>query len=291
MRILITGGTGFIGQALQAYLHALGHQTRVLSRKDGWDIQRAYLAEDALENIDAIVHLAGAGIAEGRWTEARKKELIHSRVASTRLLAEALKTRQHRVHTFVSASAIGFYGADSGEAICTETSPAGDDFLSACTLAWEQAVDAIQGPRVVKLRIGLVLGANGGIFPVLARPIRWFAGVILGRGTQGQSWIHIQDLVKMFACALTDERAEGVYNAVAPEPVTHEEMTRQIAKAYRRPIWWPHVPAWALRLVLGEMSVLVTGGNFVSSQKIQKDLQFTFTYTRLAEALKEIIHV
>lgn len=291
MRILITGGTGFIGQELQTYLHALGHQTRVLSRQGGWDIDKGFLAADALDDIDAIVHLAGAGIADKRWSEARKKELIHSRVASTKLLADALKTRNHQVHTFVSASAIGYYGADSGDILCKEDTPAGADFLSACTVAWEKAVDEIQGLRVVKLRIGLVLGAKGGIFPVLARPIRWFAGVILGKGTQGQSWIHIQDLVKMFACALTDEHANGVYNAVAPNPVTHAEMTKQIAAAYHRPIWWPKVPAWVLRLVLGEMAVLVTGGNFVSSEKIQKELNFTFTYTRLADALTQIIHV
>jgi len=291
MRILITGGTGFIGQELQTHLHALGHQTRVLSRQGGWDIDKGFLVADALDDIDAIVHLAGAGIADKRWSEKRKKELIQSRVASTKLLAEALKTRNHQVHTFVSASAIGYYGADSGDVLCKEETPAGADFLSACTVAWENAVDEIQGLRVVKLRIGLVLGANGGIFPVLARPIRWFAGVILGTGRQGQSWIHIQDLVKMFACALTDEHAHGVYNAVAPNPVTHAEMTKQIASAYHRPIWWLKVPAWALRWVLGEMAVLVTGGNFVSSEKIQKELNFTFTYARLADALTQIIHV
>lgn len=291
MRILITGGTGFIGKELQSHLEALGHQTRVLSRRNGWDISTGYLVEDAFENIDAIVHLAGAGIADKRWSEARKRELIHSRVASTALLAKALKTRKHQVRTFVSASAIGYYGADSGEVLCKEDTPAGHDFLSTCTLAWEQAVDEVPVYRVVKLRIGLVLGAHGGIFPVLARPIRWFAGVILGRGTQGQSWIHIQDLVKMFACVLTDESARGVYNAVAPEPVTHAEMTKQIAAAYHRPVWWPKVPAWALRLVLGEMAVLVTGGNFVSSEKIQKELHFSFTYTRLKDALTQILHV
>lgn len=291
MRILITGGTGFIGQELQAYLHALGHQTRILSRQGGWDIDKGFLAADAFNDMDAIVHLAGAGIADKRWTDARKRELIHSRVASTRLLAEALRTRKHQIHTVVSASAIGFYGADSGDVLCTEKTPAGHDFLSACTVAWEQAVDEIQDLRVVKLRIGLVLGAKGGIFPVLALPIRWFAGVILGRGTQGQSWIHIHDLVKMFACVLTDEHAKGVYNAVAPVPVTHAEMTKQIAKAYHRPIWWPKVPSWVLRLFLGEMAALITGGNFVSAEKIQKELKFSFTYTHLSEALIQIIHV
>ena len=125
----------------------------------------------------------------------------------------------------------------------------------------------------------------------MAKPIKMGVGAAFGSGEHYQSWIHIQDLVKMFACALTDEHAHGVYNAVAPFPVTHAEMSKQIAAAYHRPIWWPKVPAWALRLVLGEMAVLVTGGNFVSSEKTQKDLQFTFTYTRLADALKQLIHV
>jgi uncharacterized protein (TIGR01777 family) len=163
--------------------------------------------------------------------------------------------------------------------------------LAECTRAWEDAVDEIKDMRVVKLRIGLVMDQDGGIFPVLARPIRFFAGFILGSGTQGQSWIHREDLVRMFALALTDERAQGVYNAVAPEPITHAEMTYEIAKAYHRPVWWPHAPAFALRLILGEMACLVTGGNFVSSAKIQNELGFTFTYKCFSEAIKKLVHV
>jgi uncharacterized protein (TIGR01777 family) len=291
MHVLITGGTGFIGQALQTYLEKAGHEVRILSRKSGWDVLKQTMDSRVLDGIDAIVHLAGAGIADKRWTSARKKELIASRVDSTRLLARVLRTEKHQVHTLISASAIGYYGADSGQKTCFETSESGTDFLAECTRAWEDAVDELTGMRVVKLRIGLVMDRSGGIFPVLALPIRLFAGFILGSGNQGQSWIHREDLVRMFALALTDERAHGVYNAVAPEPLTHAAMTREIASALHRPVWWPHVPAFMLRLVLGEMACLVTGGNFVSSQKIQDELGFTFTYKRFSEAIKQLVHV
>ena len=291
MHVLITGGTGFIGQALQKYLANAGHEVRILSRNSGWDVVNQTMDPHVLDGIDAIVHLAGAGIADKRWTSARKKELISSRVDSTRLLAHALRTEKHIVQTLISASAIGFYGADSGQKTCVETTESGTDFLAECTRAWEDAVDEITGLRVVKLRIGLVMERDGGIFPVLAQPIRLFAGFILGVGNQGQSWIHRQDLVKMFAHVLTDERAHGVYNAVAPEPLTHAAMTREIAGALHRPVWWPHVPAFMLRLILGEMACLVTGGNFVSAEKIQKELGFTFTYKRFSEAIKQLVHV
>ncbi len=291
MHVLITGGTGFIGQALQIYLANAGHNVRILSRKSGWDVVHQTIDPGVLDGIDAIVHLAGAGIADKRWTKSRKEELISSRVDSTRLLAQALRTQKHQVHTFISASAIGFYGADSGPKICTETTSAGLDFLAECTRAWENAVDEITGLRVVKLRIGLVMDREGGIFPVLSQPIRFFAGFILGTGTQGQSWIHREDLVKMFTHVLTDERATGVYNAVAPEPLTQAAMTREIAGALHRPVWWPHVPAFMLRLMLGEMACLVTGGNFVSAEKIQNELGFTFTYKRFSEAIKQLVHV
>jgi hypothetical protein len=291
MHVLITGGTGFIGQALQKYLVNAGHEVRILSRNSGWDVVNQMMDPHVLDGIDAIVHLAGAGIADKRWSSARKKELISSRVDSTRLLAHALRTEKHQVHTLVSASAIGYYGADSGQKTCVETTDSGTDFLAECTRAWEDAVDEINGLRVVKLRIGLVMERDGGIFPVLAQPIRLFAGFILGTGDQGQSWIHREDLVKMFAYVLMDERAHGVYNAVAPEPLTHAAMTREIAGALHRPVWWPHVPAFMLRLILGEMACLVTGGNFVSSHKIQNELGFTFTYKRFSEAIKQLVHV
>lgn len=295
MHVLITGGTGLIGQALRQKLLAEGHRVSILSRSGGdytWDVAKAYFQPEALEGVDAVVHLAGAGIADKRWTEARKRELIGSRVDSSALLIHALKTIPNRVKVVVSASAIGFYGADSGEVRFEETSPAGTDFLATCTQAWEGSISGVEalGIRLVKFRIGLVLSAKGGIFPVLCRPIRYLVGAVLGHGKQWQSWIHVDDLVGMFRLGLADETLKGVFNAVSPGAIRHREMTQKIARAMHKPLLLPPIPGFLLRLALGEMACLVLGGNLVSADKIQKEGKFTFTYTRLEDALKELLH-
>lgn len=295
MHVLITGGTGLIGQALRQKLLAEGHRVSILSRSGGdytWDVAKAYFQPEALEGVDAVVHLAGAGIADKRWTEARKRELIGSRVDSSALLIHALKTIPNNVKVLLSASAIGFYGADSGEVHCEETSPAGTDFLATCTQAWEGSISGVEalGIRLVKFRIGLVLSANGGIFPVLCRPIRYLVGAVLGHGKQWQSWIHVDDLVEMFRLGLADESLKGVFNAVSPGAIRHREMTQKIARAMHKPLLLPPIPGFLLRLALGEMACLVLGGNLVSADKIQKEGKFTFTYTRLEDALKELLH-
>ena len=295
MHVLITGGTGLIGQALRQALVAEGHRVSILSRSGGdftWDVRKGYFQPEALVGVDAVVHLAGAGIAEKRWTAARKKELIGSRVDSSALLIHALKTVPNQVRVVVSASAIGNYGADSGELNCEETSLAGADFLAECTQAWEASVAGVEalGIRLVKFRIGLVLSAKGGIFPVLCRPIRYLVGAVLGSGKQWQSWIHVNDLVVMFLLGLRDESLKGVFNAVSPGAIRHREMTQKIARAMHSPLLMPPVPGFLLRLALGEMACLVLGGNLVSAEKIQKEGKFTFTYTRLEDALKELLH-
>lgn len=295
MHVLITGGTGLIGQALRQALVAEGHRVSILSRSGGdftWDVKTGYFQPEALVGVDAVVHLAGAGIAEKRWTVARKKELIGSRVDSSALLIHALTTIPNQVQVVVSASAIGYYGADSGELNCEETSLAGSDFLAECTQAWEKSVAGVEalGIRLVKFRIGLVLSAKGGIFPVLCRPIRYLVGAVLGSGKQWQSWIHVNDLVGMFLLGLRDESLKGVFNAVSPGAIRHREMTQKIARAMHRPLLMPPVPGFLLRLALGEMACLVLGGNLVSAEKIQKEGKFTFTYTRLEDALKELLH-
>jgi uncharacterized protein (TIGR01777 family) len=294
MNVLITGGTGFIGKELSAFLIQNGHQVKILSRKGGdytWNIPQKTIDPGAFDGIDCIVHLAGAGIADKPWTKARKAELIASRVESTQLLVEQLKSIPHQVKTFVSASAIGFYGADTGEQICTETSPAGTDFLADCTQQWEKSVDEIAelGIRTVKVRIGLVLSQKGGIFPVLARPIRWGLGTVLGTGKQWQSWIHLSDLVRIFQWCIENNAAQGAYNAVAPQPIRHKEMTEIMAKKMHRHLFLPSVPAWILKLLLGEMAVLVTGGNRVSSKKIQEEANFSFNFVEFPTTLAEIL--
>lgn len=296
MRILITGGTGFVGSALKQFLLAQGHEVVILSRSGGdfqWDVSYGYIDPAAFEGVDAIVHLAGAGIADERWTAARKRELINSRVRSTAVLYQALSSIPHSIKTVVSASAIGFYGADTGEQECVETSPAGSDFLADCTKQWEEAVDLIAtlGIRLAKVRIGLVMGAAGGIFPVISKPIRYYVGANLGSGKQWQSWIHITDLVSIFNELLINSSLSGVYNGVAPEPIRSGDMNKQIAKALHRPFFLPAIPGFLLRLVLGEMACLVLGGSRVSSAKIEKDAAFSFTFVRFEEALKELVHV
>ena len=296
MHILITGGTGLIGRALTEKLKSEGHTVAILSRSGGdfkWNVRDGFMDPLAFEKVDAIVHLAGAGIAENRWTPARKKEIIDSRVESARLLANTLAGINHQVKTIVSASGIGYYGADTGESICTEISNSGMDFVAECTREWEKSMDPFAGLglRVVKLRTGLVMSSQGGIFRVLARPVYWFLGAILGTGKQWQSWIHMEDLVEMFRLALTNSSASGVYNAVAPEPIRHREMMKLIANKMKRPLIFPPIPAWFLKVILGEMATLVTGGNFVSSEKIQKELSFTFKYSSFAEAIKKLTYV
>jgi uncharacterized protein (TIGR01777 family) len=296
MHILITGGTGLIGRALTEKLKSEGHTVAILSRSGGdfkWNVRDGFMDPLAFEKVDAIVHLAGAGIAENRWTPARKKEIIDSRVESARLLANTLAGINHQVKTIVSASGIGYYGADTGESICTEISNSGMDFVAECTREWEKSMDPFAGLglRVVKLRTGLVMSSQGGIFRVLARPVYWFLGAILGTGKQWQSWIHMEDLVEMFRLALTNSSASGVYNAVAPEPICHREMMKLIANKMKRPLIFPPIPAWFLKVILGEMATLVTGGNFVSSEKIQKELSFTFKYSSFAEAIKKLTYV
>jgi uncharacterized protein (TIGR01777 family) len=296
MHILITGGTGLIGRALAEKLAFEGHTVAILSRTGGdfkWNVKEQYMDPLAFENVDAIVHLAGAGIAEKRWSVVRKKEIVDSRVESARLLVDTLASVNHHVKTVVSASGIGYYGADTGESICNESSVAGFDFVADCTQAWENSVDPFvgQGIRVVKLRIGLVMASQGGIFRVLARPVYWFLGTILGTGKQWQSWIHINDLVEIFHQSLINPSAVGVYNAVAPEPIRHRDMMKLIANKMKRPLIFPPIPTWFLKIILGEMASLVTGGNFVSSKKIQKELSFTFKFTSFAEAIKKLTYV
>ncbi|CAM3320650.1 TIGR01777 family oxidoreductase [Aquirufa ecclesiirivi] len=294
MKILITGGTGFIGKELQKQLRSSGYEVVILSRSGGdfhWDPSKGEMDFRALEGVDAIIHLAGAGIAEKRWTESRKEELIQSRVQSSQTLYQAMKQHPHQVHTLISASGIGYYGADTGERLCEESTEPGQDFIASCTQAWEGSLKGIEGLgiRVVKFRIGLVMGNGGGIFPVLQKPIRWFVGANIGTGKQWQSWIHLKDLIGMFQWALQEKTMQGVYNAVAPEPLRQSELNQQLARAMHRPLFLPAVPAFALRLVLGEMAVLVTGGNLVSSDRIQKEAGFSFRFVRFSEALKDLI--
>jgi uncharacterized protein (TIGR01777 family) len=299
-KVLITGGSGMIGRHLTVALKSAGYEVAHLSRtKSGnssaavftWDHTLGHLEDGALDGVEYIVHLAGAGVADKRWTAERKKVIVDSRVQSAGLLYEKLKEQSHQVKAFISASGISIYGHDTGDAVCTEDTPANTkDFLGRVTVAWEAAADQFAGLglRVVKLRTGIVLSTEGGAFPRLLLPVRLGAGAAIGTGRQYLSWIHLQDQIRLIRHCLEHDSCAGVYNAVAPDPVRNREIMRRMAGYLDRPFFLPNVPAFTLKLVYGEMAETVLGGNKVSPHKIL-DTGFRFQYPDLDSALRDLL--
>lgn len=296
--ILITGATGLVGSQLTVLLLQKGYHVSHMGRTKRigkvpsyvWNVDHGTIDKDAFQGIDTIIHLAGAGVADKRWTAARKKEILDSRINSTRLIFETLKKGDHVVRSFVSASAIGLYGFTTGEEVFTEDSKPGTDFLAQVTRQWEEEVDRLSalGIRVVKLRIGIVLSDKGGALPAMTKPIRLGVGAPLGTGKQYLSWIHLNDLCGMFLKAAEDETMKGAYNAVGPEWVTNQHMTKSIATVLNKPLWLPSIPAFVMNIIIGEMAVIVINGSKVSSRKIQQK-GFEFKFTDLKAALKDLL--
>jgi uncharacterized protein len=296
--ILITGGSGLIGRSLTSNLLQKGYTIYHLSRAGSikapevrtfhWDVYEQQIDENCIEGVDAIIHLAGEGIAEKPWTQKRKHQIIVSRRESIRLIYDLLKRKEHRVRQVISSSAVGFYG-DREDKILSEESEAGTDFLSRACLQWENAVDEGKalGLRVIKLRTGVVLSVEGGALPPLAQPVKKGIGTILGSGKQWVPWIHLEDVVRMYRFALENEQLEGVYNMTAPAPVTNAQLTRQLAKQLNKPLWLPKVPALVLRIILGEMCAVVLSSYRTSADKI-KSAGFDFKFSSLEEALNDI---
>ncbi|WP_121812629.1 TIGR01777 family oxidoreductase [Mucilaginibacter kameinonensis] len=295
--ILLTGGSGLLGRHLTTALLAKGYTVSHLSRKAGndariktyvWDINKGIIDERCIDGVDTIVHLAGSGIAEKRWTEARKKDLIDSRVKSIELVYDLMKRKQHQVTSVVSASGIGYY-SNRGDELMFETNAPTHDFISQCCVLWEDAVNEVEklGIRTVKFRTGVVLDKNGGALPTLAKPIKLLVGSPIGSGKQWVSWIHWLDVVDMYLLGIENKDLNGVYNMVAPNPVTNLQLTQAVAKHLHKPLWAPNVPGFLLKLLLGEMSSIVLGSTKVSAQKIE-DAGFKFKYTDLDAALTDI---
>jgi uncharacterized protein (TIGR01777 family) len=295
--ILITGASGLIGTKLIRNLQDKGHFVSILSRNPDklkgvkafkWDITEQTIDNDALNGVDTIIHLAGAGIADARWTKSRKQLIIDSRVLSTRLLYKAIEETKAPVKTIISASAVGFYG-DRADEILNENSANGTGFLADCCQQWEKAVDEGLkfGVRLVKFRIGLVLSKQGGALSKLETPVSLFLGAPLGSGKQWMPWIHVTDLLAVFEKAIENSKLIGTYNACSPIPVTNLEFTKILAKTLFRPVWPIKVPELILKLVLGEMSDVILISNHTTSQKLI-NTGFKFKYAGLDEALKEI---
>jgi uncharacterized protein (TIGR01777 family) len=300
--VLITGGTGMIGSALTKALTAKAYKIIILTRKakpsvgnisyKEWDIEKGIIDKDAIAEADYIIHLAGANVADGRWTESRKKEIVDSRVKSGELLAKSLKEIPNKIKAVISASAIGWYGPDRqvpNPAPFVETDGADDAFLGITSKQWESAIQPVAdlGKRLVIFRIGIVLSDKGGAYPEFKKSLKFGTAAILGDGKQIVSWIHIDDLVGLFATALENENWEGIYNAVAPNPVTNEALILEIAKQGGKMYIPVHVPSLALRIALGQMSVEVLKSATVSSRKIEA-AGFHFTYPVITDAVKKL---
>ena len=304
MNVLITGGSGLVGTRLTEILLERGfmvsHLTRKVEEKTMggkplktyvWDIKKGVIDEKALLEADYLVHLAGAGIADENWSNERKKEIIESRTKSIDLIVNKLKILPHKIISFASASGIGYYGADTGNEHISEQHTPGTDFVADCCIQWEAAADKIQalGIRTVKLRTGIVLSEKGGALPKLTQPVRWGVGAALGTGKQWQSWIHLDDLCEMYIKSLTDQQMTGVYNAVAPNPVTNRDLTNMSAQVLNRPFWMPSVPKFALKLVFGEMASIVLGGNYVLNQRIKQETDFDYKFVEVKGALEDLL--
>lgn len=297
-KVLISGGSGLIGQALTKALRKKGTEVVHLSRKAGihsgvkafeWDVEKGTIDLDAFDGVTHIVHLAGAGIADKRWTQARKKVLIDSRTQSAHLLLEGVKKANLSLRIFVSASGINYYGLKDNGNVFIESDPPGKDFLANTTVLWEEAADLFKEIcPVVKLRTSLVLSPRGGALKQLSAPVKLGFGAPLGNGKQWLPWISLRDLVAMYIYAL-DGNLQGVYNAVAPEFISNKEITKRIAKALHKPLWLPPVPGFLLKLVLGELADTVLCGVRASSAKIQ-EAGFQFTDTDSLALLKQFFN-
>jgi len=287
VKVIIAGGSGFLGTALAGSLRADGHHVTIISRHPQGPNQAAWTDRAALERADAIVNLAGTSLESGRWTEARKADILHSRVHATETIVNALSEVSRRPSVFLNQSAVGFYGAHGSEAL-TEDSPSGSDFLASVCIAWEAAaVKAARMTRVVLLRTGLPLDPSGGALPRLALPFRFFAGGRLGSGEQYWSWIHLDDWIRMVRWAIDEPGIDGPLNVTAPAPATNRELADALGRAMHRPAFAP-APAFALRLLLGEMAdALILSGQRVLPAKATR-AGFQFRYPDLDSALQQI---
>lgn len=304
--VLITGGTGTIGKRLSQLLVHKGYDIIILTRNPGkqknaakkvsyagWDINKGTIDESAVKQAEYIINLAGAGVAEKRWTNERKKEIVESRTKSCALLVQSLTDIPNKVKAVISASATGYYGEDNLLSLndgFTEDDKPATDFLGKTCRLWEEAIAPVTalGKRLVILRTGIVLSNEGGAYIEFKKPLHFGAGTILGNGKQVISWIHTEDICNEYIFALENEQISGVYNAVAPQPVSNKELILAIAKARKKFFIPVHVPKFALKLALGEMSTEVLKSANVSAAKIE-NAGFRFAYGKIEEAVKNLL--
>lgn len=289
-RIAVTGASGLIGTALVGYLKSQGHtvqrlvrRTAVSSEEITWDPIAGTVDMDALAGVDAVIHLAGAGVSDKRWTKKYKSEILNSRLLGTTTIAKAVAIVKPQV--FISASAIGWYG-ESGNRAVVESDRVGDDFLAAVCREWESAADLAGDVRTVKLRTGLVLDPTGGALGKMLPIFRFGLGGKLSNGKQWWSWITLHDQIRAIAFLL-ENKVSGPVNLTSPNPVTNSEFTAGLARAMHRPALFP-VPALALKIVLGGFSSEVLGSKKVMPQALT-EAGFTFDYPHISSALEKLV--
>ena len=295
--VLIGGGTGLIGRHLSNLLKQKGYEVILLSRKRdlngpfpqyAWNLETGAIDDEAILKADYVLNLAGAGIADKRWTVSRKKTIIDSRVKSMQLLKAAFNKLNKKPKAFIAASAIGFYGDRRDEWLDEKSNP-GEGFLSESTRQWEKSAKEMEsiGSRLITIRIGIVLSTKGGALPKLVLPQKFWLGTYFSDGMAYYPWIHIDDLCNIFIKSIEDESMNGIFNGVAPTPVSNIELTKAIATALNKKVMMIPVPAFLLRLGMGEMADVVLTSARVSAEKI-KNSGFKFQFPELVPALKDL---
>lgn len=294
--ILITGGSGFVGMQLTKLLQENGYHVNWLTRQINnnidlpqylWDWRNKQIDTKAIENADAIIHLAGANVNGHRWNAKWKKEIYGSRIQTTNFLFETIAKHPNRIKTFVSASATGFYGCITSEKIFNETDPAGKDFLSMTCRDWESVVNKISklGIRTSIIRTGIVLSDDSEAYKKITLPIRYGLGASIGSGKQYFPWIHLDDLSAIYLKVISDNSMQGIYNAVAPQLITNENLTKALAKHFKKHIWLPNVPSIVIKLLFGEIAESLLTGSRISSEKIINS-GFEFKYFSINNFIK-----
>ncbi len=300
-RVLITGGTGLVGKHLCKRLQEKGYDVAILSRTGKqeaaiptytWDPDKKEIEKKAIETADCIIHLAGTNIGDKRWTDKRKHLIIDSRIKTGQLIFSKIKEQNKYLQTFISASAIGYYGTIISDNIFTETYPAANDFLGDTCRKWEQTADRFKelGIRTVKIRSGVVLTRQGGALSKMITPVKMGIGSAIGTGSQYLPWIHIDDLCNIYIKAIEDTRMNGAYNAVAPDHKTNKEFTRTLARVLKKPFWFPNLPAIIMKLMFGKMSGMLLRGSRISADKI-KATGYKFLFPDLEIALTDLIKI
>lgn len=298
-RVLIAGGTGFAGEAIVRFFTQKGIKVAVLTRQKKtsnspfvqfyeWDVMHGKIDLTAFEDVDTIINLTGANIGEKRWTAARKQEILNSRVLSTKLLYQTVKDHHFPIQTYVSSSAVGYYGAVTTETIFTEKSPNATDFLGKVCKDWEKAANMFEslGSRVVVLRKGVIIG-KGGMYAKMAPLAQKGVNPCLGSGKNYLPWIDVEDLAKLYFYITQNKDIKGVYNAVSSEEITLKDFSSQILKSFQKTTFLPSVPRFLIQLMFGEMAVMLLEGSRVSNTKLL-DTGFKFDYEKISQSFERL---